>query len=219
LFTHYSSAEDDSEFTAGQRRLFEKATEAITCAGHRIGWLHASNSSGLLLEPDHGGNTIRAGLLVYGVLPHGKRPLNMARCQGFRPALSWKCRVCIVRSVETGTPVSYGHTFVTTQPARLATITVGYGDGLPRAASNRASVLIGGQRCPVVGRVTMDQTVVDVSKLGHVEAGDEVVLIGDQHGQQITSNELAAWCDTIPWEVLTNITYRVPRVYRGGHAA
>ena len=118
-----------------------------------------------------------------------------------------------------GTPISYGHTFVTPLAMRIAVITAGYGDGFLRAATNRASVLIRGQRCAVLGRVTMDQTVVDVSAVPEVEAGDEVILIGEQGAEQITAQELANWCRTIAWEVLTNITYRVPRVYRGGHAA
>jgi alanine racemase len=124
-----------------------------------------------------------------------------------------------VKDVPAGTPVSYGGTFVTPGRMRLAVLTAGYGDGYLRSASNRAEVLIGGRRCPVRGRVTMDQTIVDVSAAPAAQPGGEAVLIGQQGGQQITANELATWCGTIPWEVLTNITYRVPRIYRGEHAA
>jgi alanine racemase len=181
-------------------------------------WLHASNSGGLLLEPRAPCNVIRAGLLVFGVVPAGKRLVSPPACRQFRPALSWKCRVSLVKEVPAGTPISYGHTFVTTTTTRIAILTAGYGDGYFRAASNRARVLIGGQRCPVLGRVTMDQIVVDVS-VPQVQPGDEAVLIGRQGDGQVTTNELAAWCDTIAWEVLTNITYRVPRIYRGGQAS
>ena len=102
---------------------------------------------------------------------------------------------------------------------RVATLTAGYGDGYPRAGSNRAQVLIGGRRCRVLGRVTMDQMIVDVSLVKAVAVGDEAVMIGRQGPEEITAAELAGWCGTIPWEVLTNITYRVPRLYRGGSAA
>jgi len=101
----------------------------------------------------------------------------------------------------------------------VATLTAGYGDGYLRSGSNCTQVLIGGQRCRVLGRITMDQMLVDVSDLLEVKAGDEVVLIGSQGQQAITASDLAVWCGTIPWEVLTNITYRVPRLYRGGSAA
>ena len=102
---------------------------------------------------------------------------------------------------------------------RVATLTAGYGDGYLRAGSNRACVLIGGRRCPVLGRITMDQMLADVSKAPKAAAGDEVILVGKQAKESITANELAEWCGTVPWEVLTNITYRVPRLYRGGSAA
>jgi alanine racemase len=102
---------------------------------------------------------------------------------------------------------------------RVATVTAGYGDGYLRAGSNRAEVLIRGKRCRVLGRITMDQTLVDVSALKTVRAGDEVVLIGKQSREEISATELAKCCGTVPWEVLTAITHRVPRVYLGGHAA
>jgi alanine racemase len=219
IYTHYSSVEDDPEFTRAQRDQFVQLISKLTNRGCRFEWVHASSSGGLLLEEDPGCNVVRAGLLVYGVVPSGKRVDPASAGASFQPALSWKCRVTLVRDVPQGTPISYGHTYVTPHPARIATISVGYGDGYFRSASNRASVLIHGKRCGVVGRVTMDQTVVDVSGLGLVQPGDEVLLLGEQGPERITANELAEWSQTIPWEVLTNITYRVPRVYRGSHAA
>jgi alanine racemase len=109
--------------------------------------------------------------------------------------------------------------FTAPHKLRVATVTAGYGDGFPRAASNRASVLIHGRRCPVLGRVTMDQMIVDVSRVRGVAAGEEVVLLGRQGRDEITATELAGWAGTIPWEILTAITARVPRLYRGGQAA
>jgi alanine racemase len=216
VYTHYSSAEDDAPFTAEQRRKFLAFLESIKppC---RFDWVHVSNSGGLLLEPEDTGNLVRVGLLAYGIVPPGGR--LSASAVPVRPALDWKARVSLVREVPAGTPVSYGHTFITPTRMRLATVTVGYADGYLRAASNRGRVLIAGRLCPVLGRITMDQTVVDVSALPDVAPGAEVVLIGAQGQGKITVGDLAEWCGTIPWEILTNISYRVPRIYRGTHAA
>lgn len=219
LYTHYSSAEDDAEFTARQEQVFSGLIGALATQAPPLPWIHASNSAGLLLQSAGGCNTARVGLLVYGIVPKGRREIGSTVGERFRPALSWKSRVSHVKTIAAGTPISYGHTFVSPRSMRVATITAGYGDGYLRAASNRAQVLVGGTRCAVLGRVTMDQMVVDVSGLAQVGPGDEVVLIGRQGAAQITTDELAGWCDSISWEVLTNITYRVPRLYRGGQAA
>ena len=219
VYTHYSSAEDDAEFTAAQREAFTAVVKKCAKPNKNIKWIHASNSGGLLLEPPGICNMARAGLLVYGVGPTGKRLTDFSARGQFRPALTWKSRVSLVKAAPAGTPISYGQTFLTPKPMRIAVTTAGYGDGYLRSASSRARVLIGGERCDVLGRVTMDQTVVDISHLGEIQPGAEVVLIGEQGSERITANELADWCGTIPWEVLTNITYRVPRVYRGSHAA
>jgi alanine racemase len=219
LFSHYSAAEDEPEFTAEQRQSFAALVEALAREGRQFESLHISNSGGLLLEPGEPGNVVRAGLLVYGIVPRGARLNDSSAPTRFRPALSWKCRVTLVKVLPAGASISYGRTFITQLATRVAIVAAGYGDGYLRAGSNRARVLIAGQLCPVLGRITMDQMVVDVSRVDQVAPGDEVVLIGEQAGQTITANEVADWCGTIPWEVLTNITYRVPRVYRGGHAA
>ncbi len=218
LYTHYSSAEDDARFSKEQRKQFQSLIQSLPGADG-LEFIHANNSAALLFEPDRTGNTVRPGLLVYGVLPAGRRRVESKLREQLRPALSWKCRVSLVKEIPKGTPLSYGRTFVAPRKMRVATITAGYGDGYLRAGSNHARVLIGGKRCAVLGRVTMDQMIVDVSRVPQTKAGDEVVLIGRQGDVEITANELAAWCGTVPWEVLTNITYRVPRVYRGGHAA
>ena len=219
LYTHYAASEDDAEFSRRQRNQFAKVVAQLLRAGRKFEFLHANNSGALLFEPQSLYNTVRPGLLVYGVLPPGKRRAAGALKKHLRPALAWKCRVSLVKEIPRGTPLSYGRTFVAPRTMRVATLTAGYGDGYLRAGSNRAQVLIGGKRCPVVGRITMDQMLVDVSALAGAGAGDEVVLIGRQGGLQITANDLAAWSATVPWEVLTSINHRVPRVYLGGHAA
>ncbi len=143
---------------------------------------------------------VRPGLLLYGICPT-KAPLGE-----FRPVLSFKARVAYVKGVAAGRTVSYGQTFTAKKSMRIATVTAGYADGFSRHLSNKADVLVGGKRCPVVGRVTMDQIMVDVTRVPRVQCGDEVVFIGQQGKARVTASEVARWEDTIPWEVLCGIT-------------
>jgi len=219
LYTHYSCAEDDADFSRRQRTRFQKLLRPLLRKGIFFDFIHANNSAALLLEHSSIFNTVRHGLLVYGIVPPGNRPIVSSLQTEVRPALAWKCRVSLVKKIRRGTPLSYGAAFIAPAPMRVATLTAGYGDGYLRSGSNRAQVLIGGQRCPILGRITMDQMIVDVSSLAEVQAGAEVVLIGRQGKQSINANDLAQWSGTVPWEILTNITYRVPRLYRGGSAA
>lgn len=219
LYTHYSSAEDDAEFSARQRECFERVVATLRGKNCLPPLIHANNSAALLHEPRSIYNTIRPGLLVYGVVPPGMRRVSPTLKKHIQPVLALKCRVSFVKEIPKGAAVSYGRAFIAPKRMRMATLTAGYGDGYPRSASNRAHMLVGGKRCRVLGRVTMDQTLVDVSALPKVRPGDEAVLIGRQRSEEITATELAAWCGTVPWEILTNITYRVPRIYRGGHAS
>ena len=217
LYTHFASAEDDPVFSRSQKRQFARLLETLPHAS--LDYVHANNSAALLFEEGTHYNTVRPGLLVYGVLPSGSRRLLSQLQHQVRPALSWKCRVSLVKEIRRGKPLSYGRSFIAPRTMRVATLTAGYGDGFLRAGSNRARVLIGGQVCRVLGRITMDQTLVDVSRVPGVRSGDEAVFIGRQGEREITVNQLAEWCRTVPWEVLTAITARVPRVYRGSHAA
>jgi len=219
LYTHYASVEDDAGYSRRQRATFEGLLAEVTRRGITIPTIHANNSGALLHEPDTLFNLVRPGLLVYGILPIGARCSTSDLRRQVRAALSLRCRVSFVKEIGRGTHLSYGGSFVAPRRMRVATVTAGYGDGYLRAGSNRAAVLIHGQRCPVVGRITMDQTIVDVSKLRGVRTGEEAMLIGRQGREEITAGELAGWCGTIPWEVLTSISYRVPRVYRGAEAA
>ena len=132
------------------------------------------------------------------------------------PVFSFHTRVGLVKTVPAGTGISYGRTHIVPRETRIAVLTGGYGDGIPRACSNRAQVLIRGRRCPVLGRVTMDQTIVDVTATPGVEVGDQATLVGTQQDASIGITEFSRWGDTIPWETLTSVTKRVPRVYRTG---
>jgi alanine racemase len=212
VFTHFCSPDDDAAFTAEQRRRFLAALKA--CQGIDLGalFIHADNSAGLeTIEVAGPFNAVRVGLLQFGVLPHSGSLLSHVKAE---PVFSFRARVGLVKKLPAGTGVSYGRTHTLKRETTVAILTAGYGDGLPRAASNRGHVLIRAQRCPILGRVTMDQTIVDVTDVPGVVAGDEVVLIGKQQGAQIDLAEFSRWADTIPWETLCSVTKRVPRLYR-----
>jgi alanine racemase len=156
----------------------------------------------------------RPGLALYGLAPEftPDEPLPVRELRGrLRRVLQWKTQVVSVRSVETGSVIGYNGTFVATEPMRLALLAVGYADGLRRALSNRGYVLVRGCRAPIVGRISMDQTVVDVTEIPGVIPGDEVVLIGSQGAESITAEDHARWAGTIPWEIFTGIAARVER--------
>ncbi len=212
VFTHFSSPDDDPEFTALQRRRFLLAL--ARCPGlYSAGLLiHADNSAGIeTLEVGGPFNAVRVGLLQFGILPGPGTLLESVHAE---PVFSFRTRVGLVKNLPRGTGISYGRTHILARDSRVAILAAGYGDGIPRAASNRAQVLLHGQRCPVLGRVTMDQTIVDVTDLPAVAAGDEAVLVGRQHDAEIGIAEFSRWGDTIPWETLCSVTKRVPRLYR-----
>ncbi|MGA2015583.1 MAG: alanine racemase [Opitutaceae bacterium] len=214
VFTHFASPDTDPDFTEEQRRRFLAALDACGLPGLPAGGLlvHADNSAGL--ETMHGRspfNAVRIGLLQFGILPHPGSFLSQVRTE---PVFSFRTRVGIVKRLPAGTTVSYGRTRTLERASDVAVLCAGYGDGIPRSVSNRASVLIRGVRCPVLGRVTMDQTVVDTTDVGGVSCGDEAVIVGRQGAAEISVGEFSAWADTIPWETLCSVTKRVPRVYR-----
>ncbi len=219
IWTHFHSVESNPRATTAQRRVFENAVKELSGAGFDFEFIHSGNSGALLWEPIAPCNAIRPGLLVYGVLPPGNRRIPTSLGSHLRPVMSLKCRVSHLRTVAKGASLSYGQTFTAARRMKIANLSAGYGDGYPFAAGNRAKVLINGCPCRVVGRVTMDQTLVDVSRVPGIQTGDEAVLFGEQGARRIDVSKLAAWCDTIPWEILTRVTGRVPRVYLGGHAA
>jgi len=212
VFTHFSSPDTDAAFTAEQRRRFLVALQK--CEGLDLATLfvHADNSAGLeTIEVAGPFNAVRIGLLQFGILPHTGSLLSQVQAV---PVFSFRTRVGLVKRLPAGTAISYGGTHVLRRDSTVAILTAGYGDGLPRAASNRGHVLIRGQHCPVLGRVTMDQTIVDVTDVPNVCAGDEAVLIGRQGEAEISLTEFSRWADTIPWETLCSVTKRVTRLYR-----
>lgn len=205
--THLPSADCDPAFTEGQLKRFAELAAALRPLLPGVEF-HCLNSAGLMRFPQFAMDAVRPGLMLYGVAPVEEHAGRL------KPALAWKTRVCLVREVPPGTSVSYGRSFVTRQPTRLATLAAGYADGYPRALSRGgAEVLIRGFRCPVVGAVTMDQIVVDASAVpGNPQPGQEVVLLGADGDENISASELAAKAGTIPWEILTGISKRTVRM-------
>lgn len=205
--SHFPSADEDDPGTRTQADRFARLVVDLRAAGLVQGPAHIANSAGLIGFPDTSEELFRAGLALYGCAP---RPEFQAM---LRPVLAWKTRVALVRECRQGQGISYGSTFVTPHPMRVATLAVGYADGYRRHLSGKAaSVLIGGKRCPVLGRVTMDQIMVDVNSVPQVEAGSEVVLLGEQGGEKIDVSELAALSGTIPWDIFTGLGNRVSRI-------
>ena len=213
LYSHLPSADEDDAFTTGQIDAFAKLAQELAGTVRSFQWRHLGNSAGLIgfetLKACT--NLVRPGLMLYGVSP---RP---EFAEKLKPVLTWKTRVTLLRDLPPGRGISYGRTFFTSREptTRVATLAVGYGDGYPRHLSGQgAEVLVGGSRCPVLGRVTMDQIMVDVSDVDGVSIGDDVVLLGCQQNESISASEIASRAGTIPWEVFTGITRRVARVYR-----
>lgn len=170
-----------------------------------------ANSAAILDLPDSYFDAARPGIAMYGLRPSPE--IHNTRVNELRPVLEWKSRITFLKEVRAGTGLSYGHAFHAKRPSVIATIPVGYGDGLSRKLSNNVDFLVRGRRCPQVGRITMDMSLLDVTALrGQVELGDEVVMIGIQGEAAVSADELAEKLDTINYEVVTCIAQRVPRI-------
>ena len=207
LATHLPSADSDEAFTRTQLEHFEKLVSQLRADGLASPIVHVENSAGIIGFPAHAGDMVRPGLMLYGSSP------VPAFQPELRPALTWKTRVVLVREVGEGRSVSYGRTFKAPESMRIATLAVGYADGYRRCLSGKnAEVLIRGRRCAVLGRVTMDQILADVTALPDVAAGEEVVLLGAQGEEEILATELAEKAGTIAYEIFTGIGPRVKRV-------
>ncbi len=217
LMSHFPRADEaDKSFSYQQIELFRQAKE--TAAGYGIEVYHMANSAAVLDLPEALFDAARPGIAIYGLKP-SQTMLN-PRVDELKPVLEWKTRVTFLKEVPTGTGLSYGHAYVTDRPSLIATVPVGYGDGLSRPLSNRMDMLIHGLRCPQVGRITMDETLVDVTALrGRIGLGDEVAIVGKQGAEEITADELAETLDTINYEIVTAISRRVPRIAVGPERA
>ncbi|HEY5892606.1 MAG TPA: alanine racemase [Chthoniobacterales bacterium] len=203
--THLPVADEDADFTRNQLDRYEAVIARVRHLLPETAQSHALNSAGILGFPEHAPDFVRAGLALYGSSPLPEFQKDL------RAVMTLVSRITLIRELPAGHGVSYGRSFITSRLTRVATISAGYADGYQRRLSNReAAVLIHGHRCPVLGRVTMDQIMVDVTDVSAAAVGDEVILFG----QDLPAAELAQKADTIPWEIFTGISKRVQRVYK-----
>jgi alanine racemase len=211
VMTHFANADiGDAEFTGEQLRRFDACVARIRSRGFEPTWLHTSNSAGVLSFPWARRGMARLGLSLFGLDPRQERePVGLV------PAMRWTTRVVHVKEIPAGASVSYGHRWTAARRSCIATLPVGYADGYPHRLGNRARVLVRGQPAPVVGSVCMDLILADVTGIPSVAVGDEVVLLGRQGQHEVSAYDLAAWADTIPYEIVCGIGPRVPRVYSG----
>jgi len=211
IFSHFSSADENQLITAQQLKDFCRLVEELEELDIHIRYRHIANSIALMEYKESHMNLVRPGLMVYGLLPtldfHKYSNINL------RPALSLKSKVIFLKDVPRGRGISYGGTYTTVRPTKVATLPIGYGDGLNRFLSNKGHVLMKGKKIPILGRICMDQIMVDATGIKSVRVGDEAVLIGSQARRQIAVEEIANLCGTIPYEVVCWFNNRVPRAY------
>lgn len=210
IMTHFASAEDPTEidFTSLQIERFNSAVEAFRTAGHDPKWLDLANSPGAIAHPDSRGNLVRLGGALYGLLDDimpADTPSPV-----LTPVLSLRSKIADIKSVPAGETLGYGRSFTTDRDSKIALVPIGYADGYPRGLSNVSRVAINGTFSPVVGRISMDWTLVDVTDSPRAKIGDDVILIGEG----ITAAELARSVDTIGYEITCGISPRVPRIYK-----
>jgi len=208
ISTHMPVSNEDAEYTRDQLVRFRKIVERIRAEVPGSYKAHVLQSAGTLAFNQPTFEIVRAGIMLYGV-----SPLPEFR-ELLKPVMTWKTRVCLVRDVPKGSSISYGRTFIAPRNMRVATLSAGYADGYPWHLSNRGSaVLVRGKRCSILGRVTMDLMVIDVSGFDDVQAGDDVILMGRDEAEEISCAELSERAGTITWEMITRIGARVRRVY------
>jgi len=206
LFAHFSSAESDTEYTRKQISLFEKTVNELKQIGINIPIKHVCNSAGIVLFPDVHYEFVRLGLMLYGYFPDETLKDKLS----LKPSLILKTKIVHIKDVPAETSISYNRTFITKRPSRIATLPIGYADGFKRALSNKGFVLVNGQKAPIIGRVCMDLSMIDVTDIPNVKKGDEVIIFDNIN---ITVEELAELCGTISYEIISTISPRIPRVY------
>lgn len=213
VMTHFSTADEaDKEYTHEQFDRFSSAINKVKHQGVAAKnelKCQVANSATIIDLPEYALDIVRPGIMMYGLPP--SRQVN----QNFdlKPVMSLKAKIVFLKTVPPGTAISYGATYVTEEEEKIATLPLGYADGYPRLLSNKADVLVNGQRAPIRGRICMDQIMVDVTEIPGVEIGDEVTLIGRENNRQITATELAETVGTINYEIVSRLGKRVPRVY------
>ena len=209
IFTHFPSADEDRDrFSLNQIEIFNGLLRELTSRGIRPKLAHMCNSAGTLKFPEAHFDLVRPGIMTYGLIPYPGSEEKLT----LDPVMSFKSKIAFIKEVPSGFAVSYGGTFVTKRPSRLATVPVGYADGYNRHLSNKGKAIVNGTTVPVVGRVCMDQTVFDITDAGDVREGDPIILIGKDGDKRITAEDHAQIAGTISHEIVTGITSRVFRI-------
>jgi alanine racemase len=210
IFTHFPAADTDKKFTRQQIHDLHALITQLDKAGMIIPYIHAANSMGLAGYKTRILNLARPGLMLYGLYPHD----SLRKQIRLKPAMTVKSRIIFLKNVRKGRSISYGRSFFTQRNMKIATLPIGYNDGYLRILSNRAHVLVHGQKCPVIGRVTMDQIMIDVTSVKNVRLNSTVVLLGEQRGDSITADELAHHARTINYEIVCSLGNRLPKLYK-----
>jgi len=209
IFTHFPASDVDSDFTGDQIDSFTEVLDELSNAGITFDYVHTANSAAIVNFPASHFNMIRPGLLVYGHSPS----LTLRDRVDVRPVMSFKSRLLLVRKAASGSSVSYGRTFIAPSDMTIGVIAAGYGHGMSHRISNRGEVLFRGARVPIVGRVTMDMTMIDLSGFADPASGEEVVIFGNQGIREISVDDVAGWDGSLNYEVLCRISKRVVRIY------
>ena len=210
IFTHFASADQtDLKFAHRQLERFNQFYGALEAQGVHIPIRHAANSAAIIQFPEAHFELVRPGIILYGLVPS----LQVGASLGLEPVMSWRARITHVKTIGRGETVSYGCTFRAAFETVVATVPAGYADGLRRALSNRGEMLVDGQRATIIGRVCMDQTMLEVTKIPGIRDGDVVTILGKDGLEQIDATEMAGWLGTISYEIVCGISQRVPREY------
>ncbi len=213
LWTHFAEADTlESDYTEMQISRYCEALRLLRELGFTPTFQHLAGSAGIHAHRSAWGNLVRAGATLYGLTRDVLAPIPEPFA--VQPVMSLRSRITFLKTVPAGTSIGYGRTFITARESRIATLPIGYADGLRRALSNKGRVLVRGQLAPIAGRISMDLTTIDVTEVVDVALGDEVVLIGEQGGMSIRAEDLAELSDTVSYEIVSAISSRVPRVYR-----
>lgn len=213
IFSHFAVADEDCEsFTNKQELDFQSFVDALEQKGIYIPLKHMNNSAAIL-EHDNQYDIVRAGIVLYGLYPSEKVMTDTSNAMRLRPAMELISHVSYVKELDAGKSVSYGRTYITDKKTKVATVPVGYADGYPRSLSNKGEVLIKGVRCPIIGRICMDQMMVDVSGVEGISVEEKVTLMGKDGNEYISAEEIARHADTISYEFICGISKRVPRIY------
>jgi alanine racemase len=210
LYTHFASSDSrDKSYANQQLEQFKSIVQQLTNYDLRFKYLHAANSGAILDLPQSYFNLVRPGVMMYGYYPSDET----SELIPLEPAMSLRTQIIFVKRVPAGMFISYGQTFQTQQATTIATLPLGYADGISRRLSNNFEVLVRGRRCPLIGRVCMDQIMIDLGDMQNIQVGEEVVLLGKQGDEEISIYEWCRRLETIPFEVTCGISRRVARIY------